>query len=766
MELPENDAIVPASVTHEILLDVGPSMEQSVPEDYALASLLLRTLQTRDANEFEFLMKTYLPIVIEPGGVGQLALVERIGISAVSFTPVTQFQMEDIDVSNITGPDDLLLIMNRLVEELSQVERKRSTTVLGLLHGQMAKGVVATLSLPTMESMEAYAVELPPVLDNEESEPLSQLLSTVYDVHRSGELVQLLSQFEGAVQATLERPGQAETPKVQRLKARIEHLQREISTIQSRIEAIDRDLDSRQEELRRMLKNRQSALERDQKRLADLTERNRGVAKALKRAFEKLRDSVDRVTGIYQDVEQRVSEILVDSEDVPTVEGPLSLLLPFYLLGFSKKGVLQVSVVPPLHYRETGQKVGIMRDFVDTLNPMNEGLVELASRLEKAIDRNPSLVQQIRVFSRSKNLLALDTTRNMIREGGSLLVAEGVARESIIHKLDELLKAIPSKKIELKDRQTLILPDDGTGTKVTFHVSDEAGTPIERAQLHIADLRVTSDSMGRAVVRLPQSSYSVQVMARGFRSKSIDFSIDREGALSIPIKLTALTREERLEAALGELEARAGDIERIRKRLRDVFQKQGETITSIPAHRDALVELLTELGYNPEAWIAEARTRKGMVKRLLERDDRRDALRRDVLRVAEESQESGGVMLLSQVLMRMDRLGWDANSEEIESVIKELGDDGLIEGISVLESGAKIVNFVPVELTDDPQAIISLASKRAGMLTIEDIVSSLGWTEARVRNALDLLVQNGVAKQQRSFSKSTRYWFPGFREKR
>ncbi len=766
MEPPNNEIIVPASVTHPILLGVAPAMLQSVPEDYALASLLLRILQARDADEFEFLMKAYLPISIEPGGSGQLALVERIGLSAVSFAPVSRFPLKDPDLSKVTSPDDLLTVLNEIVEDLSQVERKEAVTVLGLLHGRMAQGAVATLNLPTIESIEPYAVELPAMLESGNNDPLSQLLATAYELNRSRELIELVSCLEHAVQSVLEGQNEGQIAKIQRLTTRIEHLSREISAIESRIQAIDDEVGPRQKELGELLKKRRQALERDQKRRIELTEGNKDATKALNQALGRLRKSVDRVMGIYRDVEEQLDEILVDSDDVPTVEGPLSLFIPLYLFGFSKKGVLQVNVIPPLHHQETGQKVGLMRDFVDTLKPMNDGLVGIASRLENAIDSNPSLMQHIRVLSRTKNLLSLEITRELIREGGSLLLAEAVARDSAIQKLDELLRGIPSKKMDLEEQDILILPDDGTGTKITFHISDQTGTPVERAQLHIAGMNITSDSMGRAVVRLPQNTYSVRVVARGFKTKSLDFSIHREGSLSIPVRLTAMTREERLHEALGELEARADDIDHIRTRLRDVFDRQGETILRIPTHRDALEDLLIDLGYNPEVWITEAKKRKGMVKRLLERDDRRDALRRDILRMAEQSEEVGGVMLLSHVMVRMDDLGWDANADEIEDVLKELADDGLIEGISVLKTGAKIVNFVPVELTDDPQAVISLASKRSGMLTIEDIVATLGWTEGRVMNALDLLVQNGVAKRQKSFSKSTRYWFPGFREKR
>jgi hypothetical protein len=158
--------------------------------------------------------------------------------------------------------------------------------------------------------------------------------------------------------------------------------------------------------------------------------------------------------------------------------------------------------------------------------------------------------------------------------------------------------------------------------------------------------------------------------------------------------------------------------------------------------------------------------KKGMVKRLLKRDDRIDGLRRDILQMAEDSKESGGIMLFSELLVRLDNLGWDITPKEAEDILSDLTKEGLVEGVSSLESGANLVKFIPVSLTDDPQKILSLAAEHAGRLTLEDAVIGLEWTEERVMNALDLLIEKGVAKVQKSYSKSTQYWFPGLRGKK
>lgn len=122
--------------------------------------------------------------------------------------------------------------------------------------------------------------------------------------------------------------------------------------------------------------------------------------------------------------------------------------------------------------------------------------------------------------------------------------------------------------------------------------------------------------------------------------------------------------------------------------------------------------------------------------------------------------------MFSEFLVRLDSLGWATKSKEIENIVTSMANEGLIQGMTRLENGTRLVKFIPVELTRDPTQVLGLAAKRDGRLTIEDVVVGLGWTEDRVTNALDLLTENGVAKVQRSYSEGTIYWFPGFRGRR
>lgn len=123
-------------------------------------------------------------------------------------------------------------------------------------------------------------------------------------------------------------------------------------------------------------------------------------------------------------------------------------------------------------------------------------------------------------------------------------------------------------------------------------------------------------------------------------------------------------------------------------------------------------------------------------------------------------------MLFSELLYRLDKFGWHTSPDEIVKVIDAMTREGLLHGMTSASEGTRIVSFIPVSLTGDPGQVLELAATRDGRLSIEDIVVGLGWTDSRARSALDLLVENGVTKVQKSFSKSTTYWFPGLRKKK
>jgi hypothetical protein len=406
-------------------------------------------------------------------------------------------------------------------------------------------------------------------------------------------------------------------------------------------------------------------------------------------------------------------------------------MLPFFLIGFSKKGQLGVEVYSLSQLVNTGDKVSRRRDFVDGFESPTRAIGAVASLLSERANNDVALRKFIRDSSKNYNLLAVKEARRAILNGAESLLGDGLVKKPLVAELREIISGVPETKVKRRKRR-LTVTSDGSLCRVRFHIQDEAGRPVEHAELDLGVLQAKSDSKGAIVVSLPMSNYEGAVNALGYFEKTVEFTLTSTSDVAIPIIVNSLSHEDQLSVRLDELVDRSRRLDMIRERLWEVFEKQGSTL----------------LG------------------RLLKRDDRTDGLRRDILRMASDSKQFGGIMLFSELLVRLDESGWGTHPDEIEDILEDMAKEGLIQGLSTIEGGALMVEFVPVALTDDPQQILSLAATKDGRLSIEDAVVNLEWTEERVKNALELLINNGVAKEQRSYSKSTQYWFPGLRGKK
>ncbi|MFW9799409.1 MAG: hypothetical protein ACFFD9_03160, partial [Candidatus Thorarchaeota archaeon] len=641
----------------------------------------------------------------------------------------------------------------------------KEITILGLVSGSLADGIGKTMHWPARSHVEPYAVLLPEVISKSQAGEHSVTLreTSWASEHARG----LISDLWNTVHSrTTDEIGSREAEisvASSRLEQRIEVLRKEVDNLQFRI-AQKRGEEA--EELKKTRDARMAALKRDESRLKSLRDRRDSASRELLQRKEQLGKEIEGVKAELVRVQSALNEILVPGGGIE-IESPTALLLmPFIVAGFSKKGRLRVSVYPPSKFMDELQRVGRRREFVDVLEPAFPIARYLAGVLAERANSDVGLRKTLRDSSRDRNLLGSIGARKLIREGVQSLISDGFAKKSIQEALETLLAGIPETKLKpgRRVRPRVVSARDGM-CEVKFHIHDDSGASIVDATVELGVFKAKSDSKGVVRASLPRSSYEGHVSAFGFKDRTIEFTLRSADDVVIPIVLSPLTKEEVLDQELDRLVERARRIEQIRERLWEAFEKQGSTLLTIPAYRSALVDLLSDLGYEPEAWIAQAKKKRGMVKGLLKRDDRTDGIRRDILRLAEDSRQAGGIMLLSELLVRLDKMGWATSSDETEKILEDMSKEGLVQGTTMLESGALLVKFVPVSLTSDPHQILSLASGRDGKITIEDAVVNLGWNEERVRIALDLLVENGVAKVQKSYSKSTQYWFPGLRKK-
>ena len=770
MDIERWNLIVPATATRRLQLSGGQPMEQAVPEDYVMAGMVMRAVEQRDGRDLEFMLKCYLPVVIVPAPFENRSfLVELFGLTSESLTHHTRFDATSTLEDLRTG--DLLEGIKYARKLITPFRSTGRSTLLGLLSGLMSRGIAQFLERPLGNTIENYSVPLTGLLGEKEFMRSIELLRETVDVISSVDdlITELVDIISTRVEDTVGRKEDSTASTLSRLDMRIVSLEKQIVEMESELKALEVSSSdkkkSRIKEIKKTIDSRKAALQRD------VTRRNEILTDIQESARELL---VER-DGFFAEVQAANKAIQEQISSLTDLSVPLSvvnsdskgtlIMIPFFLAGFSKKGQLAIEVYTLSQLVITGDKVSRRRDFVDGFETPTRAIGAVASLLSERANNDVALRKFIRDSSQTHNLLSVKEAREAILEGAEALVGDGLAKRPLIKELEDILSGIPETKIKRKKRK-LTVTSDGSLCRVRFHIQDEAGRPVEGAEIDLGVLQAKSDSKGAIVVSLPMSNYEGVVIAPGFFDKTIEFTLTSTSDVAIPIIVNSLSHEDQIAVRLDELVDRSRRLDSIRERLWEVFENQGSTILSIPAYRTALVELLTELGYEPESWIAQAKKKSGMVKRLLKRDDRTDGLRRDILRMASDSKQFGGIMLFSELLVRLDEGGWGTHSDEIETILEDMAKEGLIQGLSTIEGGALMVEFVPVALTDDPQEILSLAATKDGRLSIEDAVVNLGWKEERVRNALELLISNGVAKEQKSYSKSTQYWFPGLRGKK
>jgi hypothetical protein len=750
-------------------------MEQAVPEDYVIAAMVLRAMERRESRSLEFILKGYLPVaIINSHHPTRYFLVELLGLTSESILKPHKAAIQKIKekVNKASNSEEMIKCIQTARYEINLLLESTNSTIIGLLAGLIARGVSQILDRPSGTGTEDFAVTLTGIIDPSEFDKSIQTLRDTTEILNFVEtaIPDFLDLTIPKIDALI-GAHQAETqPVLSRLDLRVQSLKQQIDSLESQRTKISAssspDKSVKLKEIDSTISARRLALERDMKRQSEIVSDLEGTADELIVGKDHLDAESQKAINEVHDQLASLSDMLVTARfDDSGGKKKSVIMIPFFIVGYSRKDQLYVEVYPLSHFQGNGgERVGRRRDFVDMFSSPSRAIDALSALLEDRANNDVAFRKFIRDSSKDYNLLSDSKARELIKSGTESLLGDALVKRPLVDELNTLLLGIPETKSPRKKRRAMTpaITDDSFCI-AKFHVQNEAGKPIQGAEIELGALLITSDNNGIASTSLPKSHYEGIVRAPGYIEKVIEFSISSLDDVVIPIVVVPLAYEEQLALRLDELVERSRRLDIIRERLWDAFEKQGPTLLGIPAYRSALFELLSELGYEPESWITEAKQKTGMVKRLLKRDNRIDGLRRDILKMAEESKNSGGIMLFSELLVRMDNLGWSTSPDEMEGIINDMSKEGLIRGLSPLDSGAVLIEFVPVALTNDPQLILNLAAQNDGKLTIEDAVINLGWNEERVRNALNLLISNGVVKEHRSYSKSNQYFFPGLK---
>jgi biotin operon repressor len=227
------------------------------------------------------------------------------------------------------------------------------------------------------------------------------------------------------------------------------------------------------------------------------------------------------------------------------------------------------------------------------------------------------------------------------------------------------------------------------------------------------------------------------------------------------MQLKQAFEREKVELMMQELQGMFNNIQDLRERVGEFEEKYSELMVS-PEYREKLRALKEELGL-AETTPTRERIEPTVFEKLVGRGRFYNLLAVEILEVAgKRARESGGILTLGEValIVSNEQSGRITELGDIIKAIEVLKDAGLITGVKTLPSGVKIVEFLPVELTDDSNAVLALATEK-GWLTAEEIMLKTKWSRERVERTLQSLQQLGVTRIDQSYANGTRWYFPG-----
>jgi plasmid maintenance system antidote protein VapI len=500
--------------TRSTRLADGQPVKQAVPEDYSLAAILINALTTKNDNEIEFVLKTYLPIRVVPSTLSSgCFLIEYRGMSSASLVSHQETNFGDLldRVRGSHSSSELLDCISDCLSVVDIVSGAISQEHLGVLSGPLAACVSQMLEWPTKERLEEYALSLPKLLKDSDVEKCAEALQETFRVLRNAGAA--LSRVDEGIASQMrnivsEKESQTST-KIARLNQRIDVLRKEVANLQSRIEQMTaRDSStskrsSKRREIETTLKSRNKALKRDIARREEILTRNQEAFRDLLVQQKELHSRTKSAQSRIENQRRLLHEtFLVACSGVCPDEDGATLMIPFIMIGFSKKGRLRVVVYPPSYLPSIDQQVGRRRDYVYPLTA-DSGLSPITDELTRRANNDVGFRNFLRTSSKKNNLLAIGVSRSLIKEGGKSLQSDGLVKANLLDEISSIISGFPESKkkpMKLSKVSPLLSGTDAT-CFVRFHVHDDSGKPIEGALLELGAFLLQSDHCPRAAMR-------------------------------------------------------------------------------------------------------------------------------------------------------------------------------------------------------------------------------------------------------------------------
>jgi len=228
------------------------------------------------------------------------------------------------------------------------------------------------------------------------------------------------------------------------------------------------------------------------------------------------------------------------------------------------------------------------------------------------------------------------------------------------------------------------------------------------------------------------------------------------------IRMKSAFKTKEAEIMIKDLEVMLENIRELQSQLKKFEKKWKKDITKNEDSYKKLVELRQELGLPDELGVYEWKESATFWDKV-GGGDFFERLGVEILERAKEVREyTGGLMTLGEVviLVNKDRPGKIIPVKDVVTAIGKLSDAKVIPDIRELKDGVKIVEFVPANLSEDQEEVLSL-STRKGWISLEELIMKTGWNQERSERVLEAMRDAGIARVDASYAEGKKYYFPG-----
>ncbi len=227
------------------------------------------------------------------------------------------------------------------------------------------------------------------------------------------------------------------------------------------------------------------------------------------------------------------------------------------------------------------------------------------------------------------------------------------------------------------------------------------------------------------------------------------------------IDLKEAMRKRAAELKIKEIQAKASTENLTKDRIRELAKKHGVILALTPELKDEVKLLQQKYNISSSKIITEQITEHDVLIKFSKIDHEKLGMLA-YQRVLMQKEEIGvGLLPISEVfeLINTGILKGNVEIKDVIKAMKILNKTNVIEDVKKLDSGTFMIQFFPIQYTDDQFKVIGLAKKK-GFISMEDICVSLEWSQDRALKVLETLEESGIAKFRESILTGKQWFFP------